>query len=377
MPQVALSTMIAASPPCWQPPGLSASKQNLFRLQGNDNLRALDVRITYFEAANSQEMMRPLKRLLMSCPNLGRLKLVIAYPSGGCVVEGPSRQYYGLGFQDGERLPSLEELAPTTYPFGDERRTEGYPEKGTEIHYWASNMDWSLLFCSPKLVALEVFDHYDDDWYPEAIQSFYLHVPAALRSISTTTLKTVTLEGIIRHADTLEELRIHQAEAEAHQPSWESGAVDLASLKRIQQECRKIATLTLDVPRSGGWPYAAFDVLASFPALRELEIWFDIGLCDADRPVKPYVTISAARHIFEYLLSGRPSGSSQLQTVTLHSDAPYWPESGWLQSPESYWAHYNSTLFHCRISELDDEAILGLFSVECPKVAAAEKRQKV
>lgn len=359
-------------------------QDDLVILCGNLNLRSLDIKFTYFQPDHCLYAMGQLKCLLLSCQHLRRLTLDVAPASS---AGGPSQQYCGLGFRDGDRLPALEELILTEYPFGHEPRndgpaldfsSQGYPTKGSEVDFWADNFEWSrlrrletpneefALKLMPKLTALEDFT-YRDLWLSGRVASFHLLVPAALESISVPTLKSITVEGILRHSKSLRQLHIHHSET--YQPDWTDNAMDLASLQHIQQECRLISDLSLDVARFGTWPYAVFDTLGSFPNLKRLRLWFELGLSDAERPVEPFVTFAAAEHIFSYIRSRCPCGRSSLERLTLYSGgAP--PLGDGFPSPDAYWPLYNSTSFICQLSERDDEAAAGIFSVDCPKLPA-------
>ena len=125
-------------------------------LCGNLNLVALDVLGTYTAAEDCLEITQPLKKLLLSCPNLRDLSLNVSQPSRGCVVYSLPYGYCGLGFINGERLPPLEDLKIVRYPWGSSPEqsqgapwrlpySEGYPGQGNEIDYWVENFDWSQL----------------------------------------------------------------------------------------------------------------------------------------------------------------------------------------------------------------------------------------
>ena len=369
----------------------SSRSHHLSRLDGNVNLRKLVVKVTWFEADDCLRVMHPLKRVLLSCTNLKSLSLDISQPTSGCVVYGPPMKYAGLGFQNGERPPALEELALINYPFGHESKQGGivhdfnsqeYPESGEEIDYWAHVFDWSRLRrlkTGYNDFALKAMVHFtglkevetSEKWFADDVSQFYLELPSSLTAIGVPLFKAVGREGLLRHAATLTKLHIHRRES--YHSSWEESAVPLESLRQIQRECRLIAELSLDLARCESWPYSTFDVLATFPRLRVLQIWFEIGIDDPQHPLKPAVTFSAAEHIFDYIRSHFPGERSPVQKLILHSGAPPPMPSGF-PSPDAFWPMYNSTSFVCQLSERDDEAAAGVFSVSCPELTGHTHR---
>jgi hypothetical protein len=126
--------------------------QNLTSLHGCMNLRALEVQILFDHGPRCQELTRPLKRLLLYCPNLHRLALDIDQYHTLPSLSWPDRYYCGLGFEHGEKLPPLEELTLTAYWFGRKPGSLhldifgiGYPLDCDERDYWAEHFDWSRL----------------------------------------------------------------------------------------------------------------------------------------------------------------------------------------------------------------------------------------
>jgi hypothetical protein len=124
------------------------------RLQGSLNLYEFSVRADYVTAEECLRITRPLKDLLLSCPNLCKLSFDIHVKGFGCVWYSAPNDYCGLGLVSGESLPPLEELELLDYPWGHRaaysrslqssgKRVIGYPELGVEQDYWANNMDWS------------------------------------------------------------------------------------------------------------------------------------------------------------------------------------------------------------------------------------------
>ena len=325
LPRVKLHTNVAAVARSESRP--MTVSDNLVHLSGNNNLHTLDVRVTYFEPVHCRDIMLPLKRLLSSCPNLRCLTLNIDQPAVASAGWGPSRDYCGLGFVEGERMPPLEQLTLTAYQFGHNPskdghgvgfNTQGYPTKGKEIDFWTNSLDWTRLKrlqtfhggfvtkLTPKLTVLEEF-HFDASRLTWDVSTFCTCVPTKFRSISAPNLENVTLDGVLRHSSSLRQLRFHQAEYKNQSAwgttGWDEETIDLASLQRIQEQCDLISELSLDIARSGDWPFAVFDVLALFPHLKRLEMWCRYGISDLENPVKPAVMLEATEYIFKYIRS--------------------------------------------------------------------------
>lgn len=130
----------------------------MHQLQGCINLRSLELVHTFRDASTCLAATTPLKHILLSCPNLRRLKLDIGRPKVGCVSYGLLFEYCGIGFLQGERpLAALEDLELIDYPFGMPKpvvdpRYEiewpfctGYPLAMQEKEYWADHFDWSRI----------------------------------------------------------------------------------------------------------------------------------------------------------------------------------------------------------------------------------------
>lgn len=225
-----------------------------------------------------------------------------------------------------EKVPPLEELVISDYPWGHESdvminpffeglQQTGYPGKGSEIDYWAENFDWSRLnrletayvdFALKimwKLTSLKEVN-FSGSSSNDAIVRFYQQCPAALEAIGAESLQSITLDGVLRHGSALRKLQLHTVEDWGGE--WTKKALDAASLRCIRDGCPLIEQLSVDVPRGDGWPWEILDVLASFPRLRHLTICFELGLHCKDDPVKPYVTFTAVDTLFTYLRSRPP-----------------------------------------------------------------------
>lgn len=355
-------------------------KENQFRLCGNINLHTLDVKVRCYQPIDYPNIIPPLRRLLTSCPNLRRLSLDIARPQNEFRDFVPLKDCHGLCFGDGDNLPPLEQFSLTSDPFGPQPNivghdidfnSRGLPMNGAEADFWVEKCDWSrltslqaydrdfVLKLMPKLIALEDFE-FIATWLGQEgssmdVSTFCILVPASLRRISAPTVKSVALDGILRHANSLQELHLHQCES--NQAGWGEDAMDLTSLQSIQEDCRLISHLTLDLPRFEDWPYSMFDVLATFPELRTLDLWFEQGITIPNVPIKPLVTPSSTEHIFKYIRSrSSRAGGSVLRRLILHTI--------FSPPPEGRFPRPSLTTFLCQLSERDDEAAAGVYEVK-------------
>lgn len=382
LPRVKLHTSIVAMTCCEIRPASAGT--NLDALRANHNLHTANVDVMYFDPASARGTMSSLKSLLLSCPNLRCLSLRVHQPAVGASGWGPTQDYCGLGLDESNRLPPLEQLIMSAYPFGQGRgdggqgvvfNSRGYPTEGKEIDFWAEHFDWSqckrlhtfhggfAMKLMPKLSGLQDF-HLHESIFNWDVSTFCSHIPASLRRLAAPTLKSLTLDGILRHASSLEELRLHQSNSSnrltAVRSDWDYDALDVTSLQRIQEDCQVISNLSLDLARSSGdWPYAIFDVIASFPRLRRLEMWF--YYCTNNPTRLSAVTSEAACHIFRYIRSQCPHGRlPSLQRLVLHGVAP--PRRDIRRSS----VNVSSDAFHtytCQLAERDDQRAAGIVHV--------------
>lgn len=360
------------------------SHRNIFTLHGCHNLRSLEVVATYTNAESCKRVTQPLKHILLSCPNIRVLTVFIGMPSGGCVVYSSPREYCGFGFINGERPPALEELNLFEYPFGIEQRVPnssnettyfvehsiGYPLKGNEEDYWVENFDWSqlkrltapsgnfALKLLPKLKTLKEVK-LERAWDKDNVARLYEELSPSLEKIVVAS-EAISLGGILRHGSTLRELQIHQDED--YQGEWRKQAVTIDELKMIRESCQLIEDLRLDVTRQNDWPWDKLQIIASFPRLHHLEVWFELGLDNCDNPIQPHVTVTAAAMLFQYLRAHAPKQPSPLQTLRIRSGSP--PPLGLgYPAPTAFWPESESTVFTMKLSERDDEIVEGRFQV--------------
>ena len=327
-------------------------------------------------------MTQPLKEVLLTCPNLRLLTLDIGQPRTGCVVYAPPSEYCGCGFVNGQRPPALERLNLREYPFAWPYM-HGYPGNGNEQNYWAEVFDWSRLkflqvrdaslaiLLMPKMKVLEEVVFESGFWDVEKVQQFYNEVPVTLKAITVDNIKSISTEGIVRHGAALRSLQVHQNEG--YRKNWSECVIDDESLIRIRNECPLIEDLRLDVARSGEWPKKTLSIFASFPRLRSLTIWFELGMQVDRGVVEPRVTFSAVQMLFQYLREYATSQPPQLQELCMHSGSP--PSIG-IGFPDAlaFWPDYNSMKFVCRLADRDDEAAQGKLTCECPGLNVESNR---
>ncbi|KAK4626574.1 hypothetical protein CLAFUW4_04943 [Fulvia fulva] len=367
----------------------SYATNNLDRLIDCSNLHSLSVHQNYASARDCLKITGPLKAVLLSCKNLRHLSFDISQPSSGCVVYSVPTEYCGMGFVDGEKPPALESLNVYSYPFrrqqedGDDDDDDyqfsvGYPGRGTEQEYWIENFDWSrlrvlevndaslALGLMSKLPMLEEVS-LKHVYPPAAIKEFYSGVPTSLKSIEAQKLSSVGLAGIVRHGSALRKLQLHQHEG--WNRDWKEEAIDNSSLMKVRDECPFIEELHLDIGRSGEWPFDILDTIATFPALRSLTIWLELGMGKDEELATPKVTFSSVEDIFKYLRQRSPTQPSKLRELQVYSGSPPGLGHGY-PSAMAFWPQYNSMHFRCSLSERDDEAALGIYTTECPELGA-------
>ncbi len=368
------------------------ASHRLTQLENSPNLTSLHVDLTYTTADGCLGITQPLKRLLLTCPNIRKLKLDIDLPRSGCVIHSPPSKYCGMGLVGDERPPALEELEVLAFPFGREQKADtppgwgqvGYPCPGIEEDYWAENFDWTrlrrlvtynsrlALAMMPRLTSLKevVLRGYRVD---ESTRKFYQQVPVALETISVQSIAEIGVDTLLLHGSKLRRLIIHQV-AEGQPDAWRTAAVDEDALRQICEGCPHIEELELDVGRDGVWPYTTLDVLATFPKVKELTIWFELGGNGPTGTVRsPIVTSSAVQELFKYMRSKWPFGESPIRKLVIRSGAPALMGHGY-PAPVAFWPRANSTSFVCTLSECDDEARQGLYTFNCPNLNTQENK---
>lgn len=350
-----------------------ATVEHVKNLRGCAILTSLSIRYVYHDAEECTRLMVPLKEVLLSAKDLRCLKLDIGMPKSGCVIYEPPNTYCGLGFVDGEAMPPLEQLTIEDYPF------DGLPMRHgvvSELDRWANAFDWSRLEhldLKDTSLALRIMHSLtglrhiklDSLCRRQDIQTFFVDVPVGPESITTSGLQYIDMQSLLRHRHTLTALELHQTEDPSHPEEWNDNAIDVASLTRIRQECVEVEELRLDVARDGDWPWDLLQVIASFPRLRRLSIWFALGT-DTD-PTEPKVTFDAVKMLFKYVREHAAAQPGLLQECHIYSGCVR-PIGLGYPSREAFWPEENSVHFVCKISARDDEAAQGVFTAECPRL---------
>ncbi|AEO70910.1 21d9211f-c590-4420-ac64-12fd2e5d1df3 [Thermothielavioides terrestris] len=373
--------------------GNPAAAELLSALAGYDALTSVTLEAGYTNAGDCLHLTRPLKKLLLSCPNLVNLSIDLHLPRQGCVGYSPPDEYPGLGFSRGERpLRPLESLTIYEYPWGEGvvrglPHSIGYPCEGREMDYWAANFDWSALrrlalippptqimlyntsqpwianTLAPRLTALrEVSFTVVDDPFGNSVRTFFDQVPSTLEDISVPYLDSIGVACLARHAPTLRRLAVHQPGGPSSPSGWEEHLLSEAALEDLSQTVPHLEELGIDMLRvDGDWPRGKLDLLARFPRLRALELWFDLG----NGPPQPALTASSAARLFADLRRTCPA----LQQLRIHSGFPPQPKLGFPASFGPSYTEYNSTSFTCRVAEGDGEAVAEGVAVTSPKLS--------
>lgn len=318
-------------------PSPGPAHRRLDTLRGAECLQSLSVTLLYHRPVACRALMSRLKGIILTCHRLRTLALDVKVPSSFQGVGGV-QPYHGLGFTEIEQLPALQNLTLMQYPFcravsrldgPAAYYTESYPNQMIELNHWAEMDCWwnmkslttihvdLLRRLSPKLTALrkvhilrETSDIRLSDGDMEAAREFILHVPASLEFLRIPKLAYASLPGLQRHGSTLRELHVHQSDI--HRPKWSNECMPVDALLEMRVACAGITELSVDLERNGKWPYDALDVLASFPCLQRLELWFELrserrGSDTASQLnyVKPRLDQNAAGHITDYIAARR------------------------------------------------------------------------
>ncbi|KAH6886290.1 hypothetical protein B0T10DRAFT_607986 [Thelonectria olida] len=369
------------------------AREFLRRLAGNQSLRVLSIKAVFIEEQVCLELMRPLKKVLLSCPNLTRIpNMNIWYLNEGCEGYGPPGSnglYCGLGLTDSDKPLALEELGIEHYPWGVPA-WRGYPAKGYpfEWNFWAEELDWSRLvrlhdaghplfqsLLAPKLTALKELLLEDFSWLEaDFIQD--ITAPLELLSLSTWNRVNSKPDLIDRFGTTLRHLKMHQPEH-----SWNRADhtfVTTPDVVHLSKSLPHLEHLALDIRRDEDrqeWPYEMLDAISAFPRLATVELWFPLG---RERPAPtPLLTAASARHLFRYMRER----NENIKKVMLHSGAPV-PSIGWTwmgaYNDEPTWAMHSTISLVCNMvynGEGPEEEGGGWISVSCPDMTADMNRQ--
>jgi hypothetical protein len=328
---------------------------------------------------------------MLTCPNLRRLSVDIAQPQDGCVVYCPLPEYTCFGFSQGERPPPLEELELISYPWGHEQGDSAdprfnlfamhclnYPEKGLETDYWTNTFDWSQLRAlrdvsislankiAPKLTSLKVVG-FKSDWDTgnKSIARFFDDLPSSLECIVLPKLSSAGIYVLSRHQETMRKLVLHRGGS--WNGSWGDHVITRQELIALRDNLPHLEELEIDMARDHDkWPWDLLSVLAGFPKLTSLKLWYELGR--GGKSPTPYLTAVSAAELFSFLRRSSPRKHSILQFLHACSGVPM-PLGHGFFSDTAYWSSENSTSFVCRMAERDNEAANGELSVMCPDLS--------
>lgn len=381
----------------------AAVARELTHLAGSPNLHSLQVDVDYVPANECLETTRPLKGLLVSCPNLRKLSLDIYRQRKGCMSFEPCSEYCGLGLVGDERLPSFEELAIFEYPWGRDGSSgfpwgvKGYPGKNGEIEedYWAHHCDWSRLrrLVEPKgslahriaqqLTALDEVDLYSGSENlllpiykhdERAMIHFFETIPSMLDSITVPNFASLSTTPIIRHGSRLRSLELICKIPYCGQP--ESGCIGgiagSQDLLKLRDGLPWLEHLTIHISTdSNDWSYPTLDILATFPRLRSVKLRTALAdpVSAVDAPAPPHVTVGSAESLLHYMRKRATAELPSLQRLHLSSGYRY-VDGGDL-------ARANTTTIICEVSH--DNSGRTEFIVTCTKLSEAlnEKLRRV
>ncbi len=380
------------------------ARQLLAALSGCAALVSLTLDTIYVTADACLQLSKPLKQLLLTCPNLANLSLDMDIPRDGSALF-PTPTYHGLGFANGERpLRPLESLLIHGYPWGERdplgrfaQQSEGYPGAGAEMDYWADTFDWSALrrleatsvdsqallanTLAPRLTALrEVRFTAGWDLRDGSLGAFLALVPSSLEAVGLPSLGSGVggVAALARHASTLRKLTVRQPEPRSDPDAWAEHIPSTAVLEELLSTCPHLEELGIDLLRPGGdWPREELEVLGRFPRLRALELWFGFGDWSSLGPPQPALTASAAAELFASLRRACPT----LRELRVHSGYP--PPLPQNILAEVWWSSYpweNATSFACRVPEHGEAAAaVGGAAVTSPwlSVRLNERMQRI
>lgn len=154
-------------------------------------------------------------------------------------------------------------------------------------------------------------------WNTEGLTQFLNQVPTTLESIIIPKLACVGIATISRHGPALRRLDVHQREGH----HWSKEVVSNEDLIQLRDGVPNLEELSIDIGRhQDNWPpHDTLDIIAGFPRLTSLTLWFELGGGRRDTSVKPFITAASASELFRYLRQQQPAC---LQRLHVHSGAP-------------------------------------------------------
>ncbi|MCJ1465492.1 hypothetical protein MMC07_004110 [Pseudocyphellaria aurata] len=324
-------------------------------------------------------------KILTACSETRVLHLTVR--QGGCVVTDDP---WHFEIRTGDRLPPLEELRLDGYDLDGRKATvrrqrQKADARGwrwyrnfvadvtgmdsilqigrieerdpasipTNLDLWRGAMDWTKLqyleIIHPPLLFVEDMAGQLPSLKSLKLGPVYIECGKDLVADTTTEfimkspkLEKLSLHGYtalldwnkitFRHGETLQELTITQYES--CDPFNPRPTFSASKIQDLKASCPNLAKLGLDINRNCTWPYPILDALATFPKLRALDLFFELGedlhideehsrywdpFEEEDNSAfrLPRVSTSSALHLFRHLRS-RKAGV-ELERLAVHA----------------------------------------------------------
>ncbi|KAM7215630.1 hypothetical protein V8F06_009017 [Rhypophila decipiens] len=336
----------------------------------------------------------------------------VRYPDG---VNCPEPEYWATGPTfDWSRITKLHERKPAFAYYLSQLSPDKIPNLRQVIFEYPAN-----------------YPFYPHGGATPALH-FLLNAPQQLEYISVSSLLWLggdKAEGITRHGKTLKRLAIHNPEPGTDDPRWglsalarrlrvstwgarntavrdflennewncDGGFVNHTTLEIFRDSLPMLEELEIDMDRGGTgrdeWPWSMLSILATFPRLRKVKIWFELGAClfkdgnednqeDATLP-RPVLTWGAAADMFRYLRQRKKKagdavvGIERLEVCTgagaTHGHENKFILEDWTGTEDhrAYSAAKNSTSFVCELALWHERG----FTVRCPRLNNEENRK--
>ncbi|OTA58916.1 hypothetical protein K449DRAFT_436414 [Hypoxylon sp. EC38] len=355
-------------------------EDHLFAFQESPNLYSMDLNgLLSWKAQDIKTMVRCLEKILLTCPNLRHLMLDFASRWGnlslGIFDKDLSNMCYG-------RLPALKTLKVIQHSLTFFNR---YREVSTGFfvdisrdnkqHYLSMEFDWSQLkrLCIhdaavlsqvAKFTSLKEVD-FTDFASSSYSAEFLRQVPTTLESIKIYKLNVSDLDAILKHGSGLRILHVAGAPY-----LWERDEIwhtNVETLQQIRNGCPKIEELALYCAWDHTWPDNILNILVEFRRLRSLKLYFKLFRDDADFCNLPLTFLSISE-LFASFHNRSQSQSSlrQLNVVSSVYSRILRPDT------RPHELLIDDCDLVCELSERDDEAARGAFTVTCLNIGENE-----
>ncbi|KAI1212079.1 uncharacterized protein F4807DRAFT_472855 [Annulohypoxylon truncatum] len=373
--------------------GVLAEPIHLEGFVGCQNLYSLSVKHHYDMMTSCRDVTKPLKDVLLTCPNLRHLKLDIRQlPNPGNRL----MHYCGFGFVNNERIPAaLETLEVIAYPFGKkdthphlfQPNIPDYPLLGYEQRYWTNRFDWSNLTRLnvrdtwawiphlEKLTSLKEVD-FTSDPCTEFAPAFLRGVPTKLESIKVNQLEVPGWDTIVLHGSALRVLHIvgDGRQNPAANMTIEHELRNI--LKPIREGCPYIEDLGISFARDDLWPDEILREVAQFKRVRKVTLYFDYTNRNFNNhKLKPAITFKGASDVFKYLaVWSEGKEYYPFREVRLVSGIFRPLKNLYIvpQTAEDAWTNDSAVTIVCQTSERDDTRNTEWYEASCPDLTAEE-----